>query len=170
MLKAKIIKTKKGKQGGVFAQVETEGKQIISNVLLIFQHNTATNPLIKDKKDSNLVYLLRGYQNDLLYGLPYNPLLEDSLKPSEYKAGNLEKGSFIFFDENGNVVIDSKLSKISLNNDLETLNSLITQLIVVLQNFISVDNPITPTITVQPSTATQNAITTLQTNFNKLIS
>lgn len=204
MLKAKIVSTKRGKNGGIFAQVKTDGDQVINNVLLIFQTNTATKPSIKKDNDSNLVLLIQGYQKDILYGLPYNPLLEDQLKNGEYKAGNLDSNSFIFFNElgniliqnsdgslinieggnvtitssesksitineGGNIVINGLTGMIEINNDQETLASLITQLITVLQNFISVDNPAVPTITVQPSNATLNSLTTLQTNFNKLI-
>lgn len=75
----------------------------------------------------------------------------------------------IKINDGGNIEINSKTGKIEINNDLETLNSLLTQLITVLQNFISVDNPVTPTITVQPSTATLASLATLQANFNKLI-
>jgi hypothetical protein len=116
MLKAKIITTKRGRQGGVFAQVRTDASQIVDNVLLIFQHNTSTKPLIKERNDSNLVLLVQGYQNDLIYGFPYDPLLEDALKNGEYKAGNLSKDSFIFFNEDGNILIQNS------NNDLISLN------------------------------------------------
>ncbi len=194
ILKGKIISTKKGKNGGLFAQVRTDAGQLIRNVLLIIQSNTSSKPKILDKNDTNLVILLIGMQNNLIYGLPYNAPQEDGLKDGEYIAGNLSAGSHIFFNEKGNIEIrnstgasviveDNKIevkdstgagidinnSKVDLSNSLESLSGILTQLTTLLQNFISVDNPATPTITVQPSTATLSAITALQTNINKVI-
>jgi hypothetical protein len=67
------------------------------------------------------------------------------------------------------IIINSAASKFILSNSQEGLKSLMDQLIALLQNFISVDNPASPTITVRPNNGTQAAITALQTNINKLI-
>lgn len=177
ILKGKILSTKKGVNGGLFAQVRTDAKQLISNVLLIIPPNTSSKPDILDKNDTNLVLLLIGLQQNLIYGLPYNPPQEDDLKDGEYIIGNLSKGSKIFFNEAGNIEIkddsgagiDIDNSKVEISNNLESLSSILTQLTTLLQTFISVDNPAAPTITVQPSNATLSSIATLQTNINKLI-
>ncbi len=103
--KGKILETT---QGGRFAKVETIGGQIISNVLLIFPHNSMSRPNIgDDDTDTNLVLLLQSINEDNYFGLPYNVLLQPELEIGEYINGNLNKGNTIFFDKDGNITITS---------------------------------------------------------------
>jgi hypothetical protein len=59
--------------------------------------------------------------------------------------------------------------KVEISNKLQSLQDLINQLNTLLTNFVMVDNPATPTITVVPNNATQATITQLQNDFNQLL-
>lgn len=163
--KGKILETT---QGGRFAKVETMGGQIFDDVLLIFPHNSMSRPKIgDDATDTNLVLLLQSINNDNIFGLPYNVLLQPELEIGEYIIGNFNKGSKLFFDKDGNISLEaSDAGKISIDNTTQSLQDLITQLITVIDNLEVVD-PISGDLPITAATST--ALSTLQTNFDNLL-
>ena len=67
---------------------------------------------------------------------------------------------------------DTKIAlddKVEMKNATQTLQDLIFQLNTLLQNFVMVDNPSSPIITVVPSTATQTTLTQFILDFNELL-
>jgi hypothetical protein len=74
--------------------------------------------------------------------------------------------SYKNLEETTKIVLDGK---VEISNKLQSLQDLINQLNTLLTNFVMVDNPATPTITVVPNNATQATITQLQNDFNQLL-
>ncbi len=163
-----------------FAKVTVAGNVTIDNVLVVYPHNTSSKSLLVDRSiDNNQILLLRGIDGQV-YGHPYNiPLQDSSLKAGEYKIGNSQGTNNILFkadgsivisnnitsvtlQANGNIELDAGSGKIAIDNTVETLQGLITQLISTLQS-LQVTGPLSITA------ATSASLTALQTDFDNLL-
>lgn len=148
-LKGKILETTiiENTQGGLFAKVQTVGGQIIDDVLLLYPPNTTSRPQIGDAdSDTNLVLLLKSSTDDNIYGLPYNILLQPSLEVSEYIAGNFVKGSKIFFDKDGNVIIATANGNTIIINDEGDIEIMGSSKIVINGSAIEIGGAVSPAL------------------------
>lgn len=86
----------------------------------------------------------------------------------DYQGSNIKLNGDVDInsDQGANINLDDK---VGISNNSQDLKLLVTQLITVLQNFVSVDNPAAPIITVIPDNTTQANLNQLLTDFNELL-
>lgn len=94
--------------------------------------------------------------------LDINALLQSSL------GATLTLNTNALFQSSSGATLDLG-STVGISNGSQDLGSLIGQLITVLKNFTSVDNPAGPTITVVPNNTTQANLDQLLTDFQQLL-
>ena len=171
--------------GKDFAKVAVSGlTDPIDSVLIVYPNNTSSKPLLVDRSIDTNQILLEISINGQVYGHPYNiPLQDSSLKAGEYKIGNSQgtnsalfkaDGSIIISNNiasvtlqaNGNIELDAGSGKITIDNTVETLQGLITQLISTLQS-LQVTDPISGSLPI--TAATSASLTALQTDFDNLL-
>ncbi len=148
-LKGKILETTviENTQGGLFAKVLTVGGEIFPDVILLYPPNTTSRPQIGDTDtDTNLVLLLKSSTDDNIYGLPYNILLQPSLEVSEYIAGNFVKGSKVFFDKDGNVIIATANGNTIIINDEGNIEIMGSSKIIINGSAIEIGGAVSPAL------------------------
>jgi len=97
-------------------QVNYLGKT--KNVEIVSPYGLYSNP---KEQSVMLIFNVNG-QEENIAGIPYNPYNRfKNLKPGEVATGNPHKGTRIYFDENGDIIIDANGGNVYVNGSSEPL-------------------------------------------------
>jgi hypothetical protein len=102
VLKGYLLKTS---EGGARAQVRSATNEIIDNVLMLYPYGSASN-MQREEEQGSMVLLLKSMGSKTnIFGIPYNPLLQPQLEPTEKAVGNFKQGNKITFKANGDIEV-----------------------------------------------------------------
>ncbi len=101
-------------EGGMRGQVEIITGEIIDNVLLMYPYGFASNMETETNAGSMVLLFKPMGSSTNIFGVPYNPLLQPKLAPTEAAHGNFKKGNKVTWKANGDVVIDCE-STVTIN-------------------------------------------------------